>query len=267
MKNILIPTNLDPSSINVIINGIKLARIIQSSITIIHCYNNEWREKDNTNTISSKEEAIDGINNLLKSIELKDINIKVDALEGYAEDALVNYCNEQKPNLVLMGTKSTGETIKELLGSITYDVIAKVSIPVLTIPHNYKIDLIKIKNILFITNFSTCNYSSLHKIITLTDKINPTVKCVEFSTKDKKFDENVSNFITYCNETYRNSNITAEYITGKYFIETIQDFVENNDIDIIAITRHKRNFASSLFKPSKSKKILFNIKIPSLFFH
>ncbi|NJO90574.1 MAG: universal stress protein [Chloroflexia bacterium] len=49
--------------------------------------------------------------------------------------------------------------------------------------------------------------------------------------------------------------------------ETLQDFINERSIDIIAMTTHKRNFISRLFYPSMTKKMLFQTDTPMLVFH
>jgi hypothetical protein len=49
-------------------------------------------------------------------------------------------------------------------------------------------------------------------------------------------------------------------IENKDIIAGLDSFVENNDIDLIALTHKKRNMFYRIFNPSLAKKLLFKSK-------
>ncbi len=46
----------------------------------------------------------------------------------------------------------------------------------------------------------------------------------------------------------------------------IEDFIKERKIDVMALTKHKRGFFERIFKPSITKKFLFQSHIPLLVF-
>jgi hypothetical protein len=50
-------------------------------------------------------------------------------------------------------------------------------------------------------------------------------------------------------------------------LQAFDDFVEENLIDIISLTTHKRNIFKKILNPSFAKKMLFHTKAPLLVFH
>lgn len=166
------------------------------------------------------------------------------------------------------GTKSKGETIKELLGSVTLDVIKKSTFPVMVVPNNYIFNPQQLTNILFITDFAKCQYASLHKLVQLVGAFKTRIHNVQYcpSGKEKVDAEQLKEYSEYCKTTYRNQNMICDYICGQDMLAASNEYILNNHIDLMAITRNKRNFIAKMIHPGQTRKILFNAEIPTLFF-
>jgi nucleotide-binding universal stress UspA family protein len=54
---------------------------------------------------------------------------------------------------------------------------------------------------------------------------------------------------------------------GEPFIPALEKYVAENNIDLIAMTKRKRNMIAKLFSPEITRKILFHTDIPLLVFH
>ena len=286
MIRILVPVDFSDYAFNALDYAVKLGGEIPSEITLAHCFPEVFDEKDidvPEGTVDmgriiqqkreSEREAIEKIIEKTKAgfndNQRKNILLKLYFEVGYAEDILLELSNELLPDVIVMGTKSKGETIKELLGSVTSDVVRKAHVPVLTIPAESSIDLNRISNILFITDFSGTDYKSLHKLMLLITPFKTLIHCIKVntSTPDKWDKDKMNKFSEYCATTYRNHKIKAGILYSENFIDTLDKFILDNSIDIIAMTRKKRNVISSLFHPGITRKILFHTNIPLLVFH
>ncbi len=271
MVRILVPVNFSDYALNAVRYAIKLALKIPSSITLISCQP-PFNDSEEPKTLIS-EEALKELKNQveqeLNAEQLKDIKLITRLEQGYPEDVLVNISNEEEPDAIIMGTCSKGDTIKELLGSVTSDVIKNARVPVLAVPAKSEIDTNKISNILFVSDFGDSDYRSLHKLIRLITPFQTQVFAAHFkaSTPDKWDKERLEEMRLYCHQTYRNYQINFSFITGDDFITGLDTFITSNNIDLIAMTRHKRNMISKLLHPSITRKILFHTDIPLLVFH
>jgi hypothetical protein len=58
-----------------------------------------------------------------------------------------------------------------------------------------------------------------------------------------------------------------DLIVNKNRAHGIEKYIIDKEIDIIAVTSHKRNIITSLLKPSLTKELLFRLSIPMLIFH
>lgn len=285
MVRIIVPVNFSDYSLNALNYAVTLGQKFSSEITLLHCFAETLEDVD---VMSASDSAKVASIHDVETIETKKLNdlkqhiekgfsveqksnivLKIRFETGYPEDIIIAISLQEDPDVIVMGTKSKGETIKELLGSITSDVIKKARVPVLAVPAESKINLDQISHVLFATDFGMKDYSSLHKLIRLIAPFNTIIHSVHFCTSepdkwDKKKLEELRN---YCRTTYRNHQIEFEFITGDDFVETLDRYISEVGIDLIAMTRRKRNMISQLFHPSITRKILFHTDIPLLVFH
>ncbi|WP_439182183.1 universal stress protein [Carboxylicivirga taeanensis] len=276
MVRIFVPVNFSDYSLNAVNYALNLGQRIPSAITLISCQ----PPLDDSNADNSEVKS-----RVINEQVLLDLKTKVEQelneqqrdnitllsrLErGYPEDVLISITNREEPDVIVMGTCSKGDTIKELLGSVTSDVVKNAKVPVLAVPANSKANTNNISNILFVSDFQDCDYRSLHKLIRLISPFKTQIFAVHFkaSIPDKWDKERLEEMRLYCEQTYRNYEIDFSFITGEDFITELDNFITQNNIDLIAMTRHKRNMISKLLHPSITRKILFHTDIPLLVFH
>jgi len=287
MVRIFVPINFSEYSINALNYAIILGQKLPSEVTLIHCSSPLLDTPPISNTdsdIGGATKAVDQsktiveekLSKLIQSVEkrLSDTqkqNLKiVTHLEtGYAEDILVDLSKNEDPDVIVMGTKSKGETIKELLGSVTSDVVKNAKVPVLAVPAESSINLEEINNILFVTDFNTSDYRSLHKLVRLITPFETCIHAIHFTTSlpDKYDKMKLEEMRFYCDRTYRNHHINFECITSDNYIDSLDQVITSKRISLIAMTRHKRNVISQMFHPSFSRKMLFHTDIPLLVLH
>jgi nucleotide-binding universal stress UspA family protein len=274
----LIPVNFKSYSLNALCYCYLLAQKFDAEITLLHCFaplvsdegeeNNSFPE--HINSIEDAHKALEDIKEkTLKNQPKNHIIIKTEIQKGYPEDGIPRFCKEYSPDLVVMGTKSKGETIKELLGSVTLDIIKKVDNPVLVIPKGYNLNLNKLNNVLFLTDFSCCQYTSLHKLVRLIISYDTLLHNVHYCAggKEKADIKMQKIYDEYCTSTYRNQKMKSEYIYGDNILWATNEYIKQNKIDLLALTRKKQGLINKILHPSLTKRFLFNTEIPMLFFH
>ncbi|MCT4590203.1 MAG: universal stress protein [Carboxylicivirga sp.] len=270
MVRLFVPINFSEHSINAAYYALKLGQKIPTVLTLVNC---QAPLGDTNSYQDNKQDALNDFKDKLESEfntqQKKNITLLTRQEEGYPEDVLISMSVKEEPDAIVMGTRSKGETIKELLGSVTSDVVKNANVPVLAVPANCMVDTERISNILFVTDFSDCDYRSIHKLIRLITPFQTKIFAVRFKAShpdkwDKKRQEEMR---YYCRQTYRNYSIDFSFITGDDFISELDLFIKSNNIDLIAMTRHKRNMISKILHPSITRKILFHTDIPLLVFH
>ncbi len=273
MLRIFVPVDFSDYTINTVNYALKLSQKIPSVITLISCYPPIKENGDAELSKKSIEEQLVLLKQELEKQLILNENARISILtrivKGYPEDVLVEMSVSEEPDVIIMGTRSKGETIKELLGSITSDVITNANVPVLAVPANASFDIDKVSHILFVTDFNNADYRSFHKLIRLISPFQTKIHAVHFKPgeQDKWDRKRLDEMRLYCHQTYRNYHIEFSFIAGEEFIESLDSFIVDNSIELIAMTRRKRNMISKILHPSITRKILFHTDIPLLVFH
>jgi len=291
MIKILVPVNFSDYALNALTFALTLAEKFPTKVTALHCFtdyiSSEELESDTDlqsqeiNTIKNQTEQKDAetqhkLQKLISSQIMKmslaqKQNITLDCRfeYGYPEDIIPTISNQQLFDVVIMGTKTKGETIKEALGSITSDVIQNVSTPVIAVPAQYKVNLSKLDKVLFLLELSDRDYKSLHSLIRLISPFHTKINAVLYCPlrADKNDIRKMDKLRTYCDSTYKHHDINFDIITGKNYIKSIEEYLIEKPSGLIAMTRKKRSLLKKIFSPSITRQLLFITDIPLLVFH
>lgn len=285
MIKILVPITFTEYSVNALRYALTLAGNFPSEVTILHSFSEyedieedatPEREMSEENVRKREQDARDRLAdvcqatiNKMTSLQGKNIDLQNRFEFGYTDDVILQVDKEMNPDVIVMGTKSKGETIKELLGSITSDVMRRAEAPVLAVPANSMVDLEKLSRVLFITDFGDNDYISIHKLIRLITPFRTRIHAVRFvhHKPDKGELRKMKQFSDYCNATYRNHELIFKHQSRDQFLPALEEYVSTNNIDLLAMTRGKRNMIAQFFNPEITRKILFHTDIPLLVFH
>jgi nucleotide-binding universal stress UspA family protein len=291
MIKILVPLNFSDYSLNALNFALTLAEEFPAEISVLHCFTDyisleeteqdkelpgytpiltrdEIRQKD-AETQQKLQELISLRVQQMSSLQEKNISLVYRFEYGYPEDIIPKISNEEIFDVVIMGTKTKGETIKEALGSISSDVIQRVSAPVLAVPAHSVMDLEKHGKVLFLLELNERDYISLHSLIRLLSPFHTEINAVLFcpARADKNDIRKMDQLRSYCDSTYRHFTINFDIITGKNYVKSIEEYLIDNPSDLVAMTRRKRTLLKKLFSPSIIRQLLFSTDIPLLVFH
>ena len=283
MIKILVPVNFTDYSLNALTFALTLAEKFPAGVTILHCFSSfvsldelpadEQNRPDVEGAEREKKERLQKLTSeimqSMTSLQNRNIEMTYRFEYGYPEDLIPQISNNEQFDVIIMGTKCKGETIKETLGSITSDVINRSTAPVLAVPSHSTIDLTKLGKVLFLVELNERDYVSLHRLIRIISPFHTEISAVHYSPGKAGREDirRMEQLITYCDSTYPNYNINFDIITGKSYLKTLEEYISENETHLVAMTRRKRTLLRQIFSPSITKKLLFNTDIPLLVFH
>ena len=291
MIKILVPVIFSDYSLNALNFALTLAEKFPAEVSVLHCFTNyisleeseqsgdshkqsnlqtrKGIEQKDAETRERLQHLISTHGNNMSALQGKNIKLTYRFEYGYPEDIIPKISNQEAFDVVIMGTKTKGETIKEALGSVTSDVIQRVTAPVLAVPAHSVIDLAKLGKVLFLLELNEHDYISLHRLIRLISPFHTEINAVLYcpTRADKNDIRKMDKLRTYCDTTYRHFNINFDIITGKNYIKSIEEYLLENPSDLLAMTRKKRTLLRKLFSPSITRQLLFSTDIPLLVFH
>ncbi|MFP9114427.1 universal stress protein [Flavobacterium sp. RHBU_3] len=275
MKKILFPTDFSEAAKTAFIYALKFADALNAEITILHVYDlpivdippmpettQEVFEVIEMNHFESFKEELHELHSIAEKRNFGHIKLKNVLEYGDLVYNINKVSGSEEIEMIVMGTKGSSGIKEVFLGSTTGSVIANTKVPVLGIPEHA--DFHGISTIAFTTQYKDRDNDALLKIIGISKLIGAKVECLYISNEEDPSD--IEELINEWKIYYRDEKIDFYVIHGKDVEQTILDFVENQNIDMLVMRTHKRGFFESLFHTSLTKKMAYHTKIPLLIF-
>lgn len=287
IKNILVPVDFSNYSFNAAKYAVHVARQKDAQITLVHAYFNPLTTPISFNNFYSypsnladaiheiEESAKESMNELIERLGeymvnegISDIRPKMKLIPGGAEEAVLAMAESGNFDLLVVGARGKA-TSESWLGSFTNNIMERSKIPVLAIPGEATYIKSNFKRFMYATNFDKSDGMAIRRLLNIARPLESHIYVVHIDIAN---DNPFINFdITHFKDKYigaiEDVNMDFDLIINKNITEGIERYIIENEIDILAVTTHKRNLITSFLRPSIAKALLFEINIPLLVFH
>jgi nucleotide-binding universal stress UspA family protein len=286
IERILVPVDFSDYSKNACQYAIGIAEKLGAEILLLHAYYfpviNSFDLGDGLSVVVNLNDTVTEIaekartglqdlyNELLVQVTQKNFqHVKLNYMlaNGNPINEILDVYYSYRPDLIVMGTQGKTKEAKEQFGSVAATTINETKVPVLTIPEGSIYRGISRVNILYATNFDESDYKAIKKLMTLVYLFDVKINFVHIGKMDQVSQNKIENLKNLFNNLYPGYQIECSIIEHEDILNTLQKFISDRSIDIIAMTTHKRNIISRIFYPSMTKKMLFQTDIPMLAFH
>ena len=286
IDRILVPVDFSDNSKNACQYAIGLAEKLHSEIMLMHSYyfpvinSIDYGEglsyivnlNDTITEIAekAKQNLLILFESLKKEIEeknYKNVKLNFTLANGNPANEIIEIYKSYHPDLIVMGTKGKTAEKSDHFGSVSANTINETQVPVLAIPEISKYQGINKINILFTTNFDEGDYKAIKKLMALVYIFDVKFNFIHIGKIDSENTKKIEDLKEFFNNLYPGYEIECNIIECEKPIESLQNFISDKSIDIIAMTTHKRNFITRIFYPSMTKKMLFQTDTPLLVFH
>lgn len=288
---ILVPIDFSDYSKKACDIAFHLAYINKASIVLLHSYldptvSEQIQLSDNLNfdtEISNLDTRViveheaqrqmsvfsDTILSKIKSGTIPPVRFSTEIEEGIPEEVIIEYAKEHNPLLIVMGTRGVGSKARDLIGSVTAEVLDTCRFPVFTVPESVEVrNAESIRKVVFFSNFDQEDILALDALFHLIPSQAMDVTLVKIPTKKhvsaQSSAESLNVLRAYC---------MAHYPIHKFSIDTLSldtldsDFnriTDNARIDLIAVPNKKKNIFARLFNPGIAHRLLFHSDIPMM---
>ena len=287
-RHILVPIDFSANSKKACKMAFNIASHLQVKMVFMHSYINplihsipfsdvyaydsalltkiEYAEK---NANENFQEFISKLADEIGKEKWKTVTTEFIIKSGYADEDILAYSNKNNSQLIVMGSAGeSGET--STVGSTTVDVMYNARIPVLVVPESTPEQELKhFSKILYATNFDEKDFVALDKLMSILYPFDIKVVCAHVGqpTGDGWDLAKLNGMKDILKEKYRTETFDCRLIVGNNTLEALEQFIKDEDIDILSLTTHKRNMISRLFNPSLARKMTFHAHTPLLVFH
>lgn len=276
MKRILVPTDFSACANNAVDFAVQSAKIFPVEVLLVHSFEvtgNTYTDymgvnrEFNQTLLHEANHEFARVKSVIKETE----NFCV---ESYVSTTSLNECilsltSEKEIDFIVMGTSGASGLKEKLWGSKTAAVIGKSHVPVMAIPDDYKWK--KPTKILLLTNHFEREPALLDFLFQLAALYKAAVYVAVFTDEDTdiaitflEHARKVPEYEKVLKAQYKNESIVVTHLYGKDFESALQDHIQQNEIDMLAMVTYQRKFPGNLLHPSITKKMACHTRIPLL---
>lgn len=268
-KKLLVPVDFSTCSINAVRYAVTLAKKMKGQVLLMHSLNvpvthGEIGAAAIVNELSQgiEEDVNDSFAELIDKIPMiKEVPYDTVIKSSFITDAVLSASKSNDIDMIVMGTKGAHGLEEMVMGSNTYSVIRDINIPVIAVPGNAEFK--SVQRIVFASDYKKTAPESLEPLLDLARTFGAEVHVLHISPgqditaeemeEAKKFDRYLKNIRHHYHFT-KNDNLE----------ESIEKYVEENNINMISLMPRKHNIFELIFGKSQSRKIILHTELPLL---
>lgn len=285
-NKVLIPVDFSGYSMKACEFGFNYAQNTGAEVVLLHVYftpiystslpygdifNYQLSDDENVKTILQKVHAelnglLDKVKEKIASGQFPNVKYMCVLREGIPEEEILRYVKDCCPRIVIMGIRGKNQKDLDLIGSVTAEVIERSRVPVLAIPENTPFrQFSEVKHIAFITNFDQRDLIAFDSLIASFKSFRFSVSLIHLSGIKDTWDEiKLGGIKEYFHKQYPQLDIHYDVVQDDDLLNNLEQYIEKENIDIIALTSYRRNIFYRLFNPSIARKMIFHSDTPML---
>ncbi len=267
VKNILVPTDFSEYSKKSFEQALVLASETKASVTLLHCIEPPY---DFASTVESTLEQMkrgankrlnDMFQQLMKDDRFKNIQGNTMLATGLTKATVMEIVKSRDIDLIVMGSMGVSALRKRLFGSTSTDIALRSPVPVIVVPES---DVNKgFNHILFATDYRPNDIETIKSLVQIAELFDSTIHIVHISSQES-FDSNLSfrGFRELVKEEVSYSKLNFDIYFDDETFTGLSRYIENNDIDMLVMTRYKKSIMKSLFEKNHTKEMGYYSRIP-----
>ncbi len=269
MNKILFPTDFSETSHQAFVYALHLANFLNCELMTVHVYDLPVVENRGmpsymldmydvveTSQIKNYNNEMPFFAKIAAENKLSNVKLSHKLLLGELVENLQEINKNEDIDMIVMGTKGASGLAETFLGSNATDVISSVDAITMAIPENciYK----DIRNICFTTELEENDRAQLKKVLEIASIVGANVHVLHVQTDDVK--ENIQAWKSY----FAADNVAFHLVPSDSVEDTIVSFTKECNLDLLAMTHHKRGFFQRIFHHSITRSLAHHIQIPMI---
>jgi nucleotide-binding universal stress UspA family protein len=276
MKKILFPTDFSAAAQNAFIYALHFADKLSAEITTIHAYQSlrlghanlpktliDVYESIEMETFEDYKDSIPLLRGIAEENNLSHISLYHVMREGEILPVILNFAKANQFDMIIMGTEGVSGITEIFVGSVAGEVMENANCPVLVVPEQAKFKG-KLERIAITTEFAEDEKKVIAQVYELAKLFGANIFCVHvdvahienYAHRMERLQEELTDYV----------GIEFEVLQGLDVESAISKFVASQQVDILAMLTHKRNFIQELFNYSMTKKMAYHLDTPVLAF-
>ena len=273
MQTVLLPTDFSSNAFNAIRYAIDFFENEPCRFLIFHAYEMP------TGTSGMFYSIQDMMEKTTKEDLLKELR-KVQALKPQAHhqfevhsvcgptiQSILNFAEKEAADVLILGTQGASGIKERFIGSNAAAIIRDATLPVIAVPQNARFQIPE--RIAFATDLRPIsNEQIMAPLIDVSEHFQAqlmvfhTYDTEELVISDEKMEQNEK-----LKQQFRSLKDSYHYSTSKNTVQDLARFIEEKDVQLLAMITRRHTFFERIFNPSSVEKMAFHTHIPLLALH
>ncbi|HEX5112143.1 MAG TPA: universal stress protein, partial [Saprospiraceae bacterium] len=179
--------------------------------------------------------------------------------EGAPVSAILRTANTNKADLIVMGATGAGRMESFFFGTISGKVLEEAHCPVIVVPSEAKFDGL-IDRIAVAVNFKPEDALLVEQLRKFRDQMSSHIHIIHVDTaNDTSSEEKMKSF---CEAWQADKRITSHCLKNKDINAGLQTFIQEQNMDLLAMLSHRRNWIDEIFHQNRAKALTFAHTVP-----
>ena len=292
MFRILVPVDFEEGTSQASHYAFRLAAAApQAEVLLLHCFRDylagPWHEPvdENSSPAMDSEEVTSRVlqrneaeergklealhQELQSSTHGKEVLLTTAFVNGLPEDVIPVEAQRFQADLMVMGTAGEDSLSRSLFGTVTTKMAEEAKVPVLSVPLQARVQ--RLARVLYATDFDDADAQAIADLHQLLAPFNPHILClhITYGAATAQDQEKLNQLEAAVKDVRpAATNIRYSLLEGNSDVdEALESFVENERVDLLAVTNRKRTFLDSILHPSLTKQLVLEAEVPLLIFH
>ncbi|HVX48841.1 MAG TPA: universal stress protein [Chitinophagaceae bacterium] len=275
MNNILVPTDYSEVAKKAALYALKFAGQLHASKIVLY---NAYQQPIATDASMTPVELIDfddmkmiaetGMETFKAAIQPAAGNIAIETVIEYTTltDGIQDICAANHIDVIVMGVTGGGAVTEALIGSSAVNVARHSTLPVIVVPPNTEFS--EIKNVLLACDFrKVVETTPVKPIKTILDETKAKLFVLNIDHENRNFSPDTPFESLMLDTLFYGYNPEYHFIDSTSFVDAINDFAVDKNIDLIITIPKKHGFFDGLFKRSHTKELAFHSHVPLMVIH
>lgn len=186
--------------------------------------------------------------------------------EGMPEEAILAFTRQTAPELVVMSTRDADKRSRELIGSVTAEVLDNCRVSVLTWPAGTEFKKPEeLRRSIFFCNIDQNDLLAMDMYVRLFDPVPLQVTLVPVTDKaGSKLLGRLKSLLEYFRRHYPHCTFDSFVAEMPVFKEQLLPWAVGHDIQLLVVPNKKKNIFARLFNPGMAHRVVFESDTPML---
>lgn len=271
---VLFPTDFSKCAENAFAYALQFVPKLGAQIEVLHVVYPVTESLDYPVLVNQATQArVEGTIEVLQAFtklgmaKVKDeVDGKIYAIQDIEVGAPVRTINHialrDSMDMIIMGTKGTRKGFDRWFGSVASGVVEDAHCPVMVIPDDAVFK--GINSVIYATDLKKADPFEIWKATKWLAPFGVTIHCTHCNLNKENEEINLNELQDFFADHAPGLQIKFHHISGTEFVETMNDFVEEMDADMLVMFQPQRNFLERIFHKSQTKKMAYNNQVPLL---